>query len=381
MTQQQMPESLAELMAQLREDGVPEWQHHGRIMRYLAMKAREKGIPFIGTFELTPLCNLDCKMCYVHLTKEQMGAARLLDTETWKSLMAQAIDAGMRKARLTGGECLTYTGFDELYLYLQSRGVEVMVLTNGVLLDEERIAFFQKHPPCEIQVTLYGSDDDAYERVTGRRMFRRVWDNLNRANRAELPLTVAITPSRFMEADADALLDRAEELGLPYSINFGLFDPRDDTGRPSGQTMDASLEMYIHLYKRKRAHQGVALTPVDERELPSPGASADPRRGVRCAAGRGMFEIDWTGTMYGCTNLREVCAKPLETGFAQAWRTVNAGVREVVIPSECGDCVYAPICVVCPAAHRRDGSAAHCSTIYCERVRRMVAEGLNRLPE
>lgn len=381
MTQQQLPDSLAELMAQLREDGVPEWQYHGRIMRYLAMKAREKGIPFTGTFELTPLCNLDCKMCYVHLTREQLRGAALLDTETWKDLMARAIDAGMRKARLTGGECLTYPGFDELYLYLHSRGVEVVVLTNGVLLDEARIAFFQKHPPCEVQVTLYGSDEDAYERVTGRRMFRRVWDNLNRANQAELPLTIAITPSRFMERDADALLDRAAELGLPYNINFGLFDPRDDTGRPSGQTLDTSVDMYLHLYKRKRAHQGVALTPVDERELPSPGTSAEGRKGVRCAAGRSMFEIDWTGTMYGCTNLRGVFAKPLEVGFAEAWRTVNVGVQEVVIPSECGACVYAPICVVCPAAHEQDGSAAHCNTVYCERVRRMVAEGLHRLPE
>ncbi len=381
MTQQQMPESLSALMAQMRADGVPKWQYHRHIMNYLAMKSRDKGIPFTGTFELTPLCNLDCKMCYVHLTAQQMGGMSLLSTAQWKDLMAQAIDAGMRKARLTGGECLTYPGFDELYLYLQSRGVEVMVLTNGILLNEERVAFFQKHPPCEIQVTLYGSCEDAYERVTGRRRFGQVWENLQRANRAELPLSIAITPSRFMEADADALLDRAAELDLPYSINFGLFDPRDDTGRQSGEDLDTSIEMYIHLYKRKRAHQGMALTPVDEGELPSPGTSQTPRKGVRCAAGRSMFEIDWTGTLYGCTNLRGIFAKPMEIGFAAAWQQVHAGVQELVIPSECGDCPYAPICVLCPAAHERNGSAAHCNTIYCKRARRMVAEGLNRLTD
>lgn len=146
MPQEQMPRSLAQLMAQLRAEGVPEWQYHRRIMRYFDFKSREKGIPFTGTFELTPLCNLDCRMCYVHLTREQMGGARLLEPEVWKDLMDQAIDAGMRKARLTGGECLTYPGFDELYLHLQSRGVEVMVLTNGVLLDEARTAFFPEAP-------------------------------------------------------------------------------------------------------------------------------------------------------------------------------------------------------------------------------------------
>lgn len=381
MAQEQMPGTLMELLAQLRAEGVPEWQYHGRMMRYFDLKAREKGIPFTGTFELTPLCNLDCQMCYVHLTRQQMGGAALLTPEVWKDLMAQAIDAGMRKARLTGGECLTYPGFDELYLYLQSRGVEVMVLSNGVLLDEARIDFFRKHPPCELQVTLYGSDEDAYERVTGRRVFGRVWENLKRANRAELPVTIAITPSRFMEADADALLDRAEELGLPYNINVGLFNPREDTGRQPGQAMDASLELYLHLYKRKRAVQGVALTPTDVRELPDPGRAQDPRRGVRCAAGRSMFEIDWTGTLYGCTNLRGVWARPLEEGFAAAWQAVHAGVREVELPSECGACVYAPICVACPASHEQNGSTAHCNPIYCERTRRMVAEGLSQIPE
>ena len=37
---------------------------------FLAMiqeRTREADIPYSGSFELTPLCNLDCKMCYVHL--------------------------------------------------------------------------------------------------------------------------------------------------------------------------------------------------------------------------------------------------------------------------------------------------------------------------
>lgn len=92
----------------------------------------------------------------------------------WKQLMTQAAQAGMRVATLTGGECLTYHGFEELYLHLQELGVEVTVLTNGVLLDERRVRFFQAHPPRKVQISLYGSSEDAYEKVTGHRMFARV---------------------------------------------------------------------------------------------------------------------------------------------------------------------------------------------------------------
>ena len=38
-------------------------------------------LPVTGLFELTPRCTLDCKMCYVHMTPEQMGERRELSTE------------------------------------------------------------------------------------------------------------------------------------------------------------------------------------------------------------------------------------------------------------------------------------------------------------
>ena len=109
--------------------------------KFLDIKAREKGIPIDGQFELTPFCNFDCKMCYVHLLPEQTGGCKILSTETWKSLIRQAWERGMISATLTGGECLTYPGFDELYLYLHSLGCEVHILTNGFLLNEQRIHF------------------------------------------------------------------------------------------------------------------------------------------------------------------------------------------------------------------------------------------------
>lgn len=42
-------------------------------------------------------------MCYVHLSRGQMGDARLLTLEEWIGIAQQAIDAGMLYAQLTGG--------------------------------------------------------------------------------------------------------------------------------------------------------------------------------------------------------------------------------------------------------------------------------------
>ena len=53
---------------------------------YLEDKARVTATPINGQFELTPLCNLNCKMCYVHLQPEQLSQ-KPLGVDQWKSLI------------------------------------------------------------------------------------------------------------------------------------------------------------------------------------------------------------------------------------------------------------------------------------------------------
>ena len=37
------------------------------IASYLSDKAIKNKIPLSGTFELSPICNMDCKMCFVKM--------------------------------------------------------------------------------------------------------------------------------------------------------------------------------------------------------------------------------------------------------------------------------------------------------------------------
>ena len=58
---------------------------------------RKNQIPVSPYFELTPRCTLDCKMCYVHLTREQMGDRRELTAEQWNQIADEAVKAGIRR--------------------------------------------------------------------------------------------------------------------------------------------------------------------------------------------------------------------------------------------------------------------------------------------
>ena len=78
-----VPKNLRELLKNLDAQGIPQEQRYEHVRRFLDFRAREEAIPLTGTFELTPLCNLDCKMCYVHLNASQMQGAKLLSTDEW----------------------------------------------------------------------------------------------------------------------------------------------------------------------------------------------------------------------------------------------------------------------------------------------------------
>ena len=281
------PVNAFEVLEMLRKKTGTQDRKFSELSHYLDAKAREKGVPLSGQFELTPLCNLDCKMCYVHLTPEQMGGQSPLPAAVWKALIRQAWDAGMLTATLTGGECLAYPGCEELYLYLHSLGCEVNLLTNGTLLDAERIRFLQAHMPARLRITLYGWNDDVYERVTGQRVFGAVAGNIRRAVEAGLPVSVSLTPNRFLGDDAPETLRTAYSLCRSVDVNACIYPPRAETGR-SGQQDDPEIELYMRVYLLQNELLGVPPVELDAGALPPCGGPSHTtsERGLRCGAGR-----------------------------------------------------------------------------------------------
>lgn len=368
------PEKLSQLIAQLNALGVKDYRRYEAVRKFLNFKARDKGIPISGSFELTPLCNLDCRMCYVHLNKAQMDGAQLLTAEQWKHMMQQAIDAGMLYARLTGGECLTYPGFRELYLFLRDRGIETVILSNGLLLDEEMTAFLQENPPAAIQVSLYGAGEDAYERVTGKRAFSLVMDNLRRVKAAGIPLTIAVTPNAYM-TDGEQILRLLAAEDFPFHVNAGVMQPRRETGR---ELADADLDTYISIRKlRARLKGNGLLVEADPESLPDPGGKqGDPARGVTCGAGRSGFAIDWRGNMRPCNNFPCDGDNVLLLGFQEAWKRTNDTAAQFPLPAECAGCAYETVCKHCVAEHAAGAEIGHASPAICAMGKRMVAEGL-----
>jgi len=352
------------------------------LAKSLDLKAREKGIPISGKFELTPLCNFNCRMCYVHLNEKQLKGRSVLSVETWKSLMYQAWKAGMITAGLSGGECLAYPGFRELYLYLHSLGCEVGIITNGFLLDDKWIQFFLEHMPAGIQITLYGCNDDVYERVTGQRAFTRVTENIRQAINSGLPVRLSITPSVYLGEDLLETVRIAKEICRSVTINSCFVLPREETGR-SGHWDDADTDLYIRALQYCRQLDGLKRVPISEEKLPPCGGPYHETSecGFLCGGGRSGFAIDWEGAMMPCVNFAQIRSYPLKDGFTAAWSKVNYEANHWPRIPECNGCAYETVCDHCASNALQYAEPGKVPTPICERTREMIRNGVFRLPD
>ena len=368
--------SLPDLLCLMREKDIPDNQFWKYISVYQDRKAREKGIPLNGQFELTPLCNLDCKMCYVHLNSNQLNSAKLLPGEWWKDIASQAHSLGMMNAVLTGGECLTYPEFDQVYMYLRSLGVSVSIKTNGVLLNKERIAFFKKHSPRNITISLYGSTNEAYENVTGRAAFDIVYDNLLQLKNVDFPVIIAITPSKYLLEDIENVIDLVRKLNIPFTVNALLIQPRIETGRV---VKDLTPREYAKIFKLIKEKKSSDTGSSIENDLTECVKDNTPKMGINCGAGRSSFCVSWNGNMSGCNNLNSLEINLLDRDFSTAWELIHLDALSYPLPAECNKCAYSKACLNCVAYRSTPNEKGHCNPEICERTKIFVNEGIYQI--
>lgn len=338
--------------------------------------AKPAKIPICATFELTPRCNLDCKMCYIHNQNSNACWEKELSTETWKRIFNEAYESGMLFATLTGGECLLRPDFKELYLHLWNKGVFLTVFTNGILLNEDYLEFFKRYKPKKIQISLYGSSERGYLHVTGHQGFKKAVSAIRGLMEVNIPVKVALTPSRDMKDDYIATLQFCRENGFQYNPGmFTMIPKRDDV---CCDEHNLSTDEIVELSVKGVSLSG-SLTPP-ESVLPSCGGSCpEAPRGLICNAGKTSVVVSWDGRMQLCTAIPVSKASVLEMPYAEAWEKTKEAAEEILLGMECVGCPYDNLCPKCPAMRLSGFYTGHCNPAVCDLTRCLVAAGVKRL--
>lgn len=191
---------------------------------------------------ITDRCNLRCRYCMPEEGVQFLDHENILSYEEMEKLVRIALQLGIKKVRITGGEPFARKGCMEFLERLKTGlGVPALhVTTNGVVLlpylaDLKRIGI------SGINMSLDTVDRDRFHHVTRRDQLDRVLDSLHETLRLSIPLKVN---SVIMEDTTDNEIVELTELitSQPVSLRFIELMPFSGKKRDAGRTADDSLE-------------------------------------------------------------------------------------------------------------------------------------------
>jgi radical SAM protein with 4Fe4S-binding SPASM domain len=337
-----------------------------------------KPVPREFDLELTARCNCDCRHCAVVLpAADPTARAAELTLPEIERIASEAVELGALWCLLTGGEPLLREDFSDVYLALKRKGLLVSVFTNATLVRSEHVRLFQRYPPRDIEVTVYGATAATYERVTRRpgtfAAFRRGLDLLLDGG-VKVRLKATAMRSNAHELPEIARFCRAR------TKDYFRFDPLLTLREDRDQTRNPDI-----LYERLSPEDLVALEQADEQRsqalrkdcerLTTGGcATAGCDHLFHCGAGKGSFFVGADGTFRLCSSLcHPDTTFDLRKGtLRQAWdelvpRVLELRSQRTEYLENCRQCPLVNLCLWCPAhAHLETGELDARPQYFCD---------------
>lgn len=325
------------------------------LTEYLYRQATAAGIPLSGTFELTPVCNMDCKMCYVRLSRqEQEALAPLTGADRWLKLGQEAKKEGMLYLLLTGGEPFLHPQFRQILEGLHKMGLLISVNSNGTMIDEKTVRWLKSCPPVRINISLYGASNETYNRLCGNPQgFTQVTQAIGLLKEAGISVKLNCSLTPHNAGDLPQMAQLAKENDLVLQVATYMFPPVRKNGKTVGRNDRFSpREAAYYMAYADYLTMGKERFLAGEGNIPVPECSEEACEGdgVRCRAGKCSFWITWQGQMTPCGMFpTEEGCDAFSQPFASAWEQVKQKTSRIRLPAKCACCNAKDSCHACAA--------------------------------
>ena len=302
-------------------------------------KAYADEIPITGTFELTPRCNFNCRMCYVHLPESEIERyGRELTGAEWIRLAEEAKEAGTTWLCITGGEPLMHPDFETIWRELTRMGFFITLQTNASLAAKYE-KLFVECPPRQCKITLYGSNDDVYRSVCRtEKGFTRADAGIQMFREMEIPVELVSTVINQNLDDVENIIRYVEQNRLPWIPNINV--------RTAGRGVDVDME---HL--RIRPPERKKTSNPDNADSLTAKRKFDPdiKPCTYCKDYRIGYWIVWNGYMRFCSFMNGPDISVRKKSFTECWKELNECWFDLEWPQECRECEYKKTCARCAA--------------------------------
>jgi len=293
-------------------------------------------------FEITPKCNFNCVHCYLH---DHHGSEELPYDE-----IIRIIDILYEKEVLfltfTGGDIFTRKDFLDIYLYAKKKGFIIELYTNGALINAEIIDVFQQYPPLLVDISLYGSCEETYKKVTGvSGAFDKVIGNIKALLDAGIRVSVKAPVLNLYYKELPQIKEIAETFDIPFRTGFEIFPSidNDDSVQQYAVPMADALKYEFEEYKKSPRTFGedpdvMVVDLLKERPL------------FRCKLGRASCAIDYEGNMCPCMSFRHAGQRLTRENYDELWASFGQYPKMKASPTyKCLSCEAYDYCDICPA--------------------------------
>lgn len=346
----------------------------------LRAKADIKKIPLTGTVELLPLCNMNCKMCYVVLTKEEMkNQGRMLSCDEWINILDEAKNLGTLYLLITGGEPLLYPDFQKLYINLKKKGFILSLNTNGTLIDDKWADFFKYYGVRRINITLYGKNNDTYYNLCNTpNGFTRVMNAAKLLKERNISFRFTCSATPYNKNDLPELFKIAQKFDVPLDVATYMF-PAVRRGREINLENRLSPEeagqLALEQFTIKNCKQNIKQSYMEALECLKQPPKLTKSSGFNCHAGHSGFWINWKGELLPCGMFTEPSKSLLKYHFDECWHYIVQETQKIKNCSFCEKCGWQNLCQVCPAVcYTETGSTDGYPEYACRMTREIVKQ-------
>ena len=186
---------------------------------------------------ITDRCNFNCKYCVPKEPSLQVAHSEVASYEEILQLVDIAVDLGITKVRITGGEPFVrkgILGFLEKLCQIKELN-DISITTNASLLNKEKLQRLWDMGITRLNFSLDTLKADKFSYITGRDKFSRVFDTIHIARDIGFsPIKINVVVLKGINDDEIADL-AAISIEQPFQIRFIEYMPMGNSNIDNNQ--------------------------------------------------------------------------------------------------------------------------------------------------
>ncbi len=236
----------------------------------------------------------------------------------------------------------------EILWYAKKCGFELIIYTNGSLINEKIASELQRLRPNKVDITIPAISKDAFERISGVSGSRnRVFGAIDLLHKKGVNLGFKSCVLKENEQEINQIQHFASSLGALHRLD-DMLSPR----------LDGSKEPYRYRGRLKNTLQATRKDNLEECDFETENLILNTSDRTRitgnffkCGVGVSQAAITPLGELKMCLMIDYLKYKILKSSLKDAWKKLKE-LAENIKPDEdyqCDKCELEPYCKWCPA--------------------------------